>query len=85
MNLVEQLFAALLSIPDLRRGLCVGDDPTLWDATSGPAVERNRAICAQCVEQSACAAWARTQGRGKLTGVVGRKLYGGDPQQRAVS
>lgn len=72
------LFAALQGIPDLSRGLCVGDDPQLWDLTSGLAVQRNLLLCSQCVERPACAAWAARQPRGSLLGVVGGKVSGGE-------
>lgn len=70
------LYAALRNLPDLSRGLCKGDDPRTWDAVSGPDVERNKAICSQCVEQTKCHAWAKTQPRSTLIGVVGGVLYG---------
>lgn len=77
-----QFFESLRGIPDLRLGLCVGDDARLWDSTSGPAVDRNIEICANCVVLERCRDWARTQGRGKLVGVVGGKLYGGETNSK---
>ena len=72
MNRYEGIFAALAGIPDLHRGLCVGDDPRIWDETVNTAViQRNQKICG---------AWARNLGRNKLRGVVAGRVYGAAKQ-----
>lgn len=81
MNRYEGIFAALAGIPDLHRGLCVGDDPRIWDETVNTAViQRNQKICGACPELAACGAWARNLGRNKLRGVVAGRVYGAAKQ-----
>ncbi|MCA9101919.1 MAG: hypothetical protein KDA63_12240 [Planctomycetales bacterium] len=81
-NAAPDLHALFGDLPTLPLALCADDNPKLWDETvNATVIERNKAICRQCGELDACAAWARNLGRNKLRGVVAGRLHDGAKQK----
>ena len=78
----DGLLDALRGLPNLGRGLCVGDDPALWDETVDPAIiARNIGICHQCECIKQCEEYS-TNSNAQLNGVIGGILFIHQPPKR---
>ena len=75
MSVLDDLLDAIYAAPNLTRGLCVGQHD-LFDAVDDPAaVERALGLCAECKVLTECAAWADSQPRRSLYGVIAGHIY----------
>jgi hypothetical protein len=71
----ETLTSALAGIPELDGAICAGDKSGIWDADTADDAHLAIRACLRCPALAECRAWARSQPRNSIHGVIGAERY----------